>query len=126
MNRNDPINIVANIITIAGWLPIALFVGFYAARSRWRSTLVGRTLMLQSGSLLLTLTVVQVGLWWPDMPFRPWFRLISYGVLVVAMWRMFLVLLSYQRQEVSMQEQADDRMAVEDAQETEDAEESRG
>jgi hypothetical protein len=42
------------------------------------------------------------------------------------MWRLFLVLLSYQRQEVSMQEQADDRMAVEDAQETEDAEESRG
>lgn len=99
MNMSDPAVLLGNVFTVAGWLACLLFVVFYATRSSWRVHLVGRSLMYQSVALLLTLSVVIIGLWWPDMPGRVAIRLVCYGGLVFTTWRMFFTLLRYQREE---------------------------
>lgn len=98
MNRTDPLNVVANVFAVLGFLPVMLFVLFYGVRSQWRATLVGRALMYQSAAFTLVLAVVMVGIWWPDMPGRALVRLICYGLLVITMWRMFFTLLHYQNE----------------------------
>lgn len=102
MNRHDPLNIIANFIVLIGWLPALLFVVFYGMRSKWRATLAGRTLMYQSFGFWLVMTVVLIGIWFPDMPGRSLIRLLAYGFLVITMWRMFITLLRYQREEKDM------------------------
>lgn len=113
MNRADPINIIANIVVIAGWLPSLLYVVLYFLRSKWRATMVGRALMYQSVAFFLVMTVVLIGIWFPDMPGRATIRLVSYLIMVGTVWRMLVVLRRYQAEETTINHAMDIAKALE-------------
>jgi hypothetical protein len=86
--------LIANIIVIFAWVGTALFVGFYAAKSRWRATISGRTLMYAKIAMLALLTYALVARWFlrdlPDLNYS--LALASYLFIALMQWRLFLVL----------------------------------
>lgn len=80
------------------WLPSALFVGLYWARSPWRSTLAGRGVMALGISILAVLTFVLIVLAAPIPPqIRDLVRTITMGAVGLAQWLMLRNLLTEQR-----------------------------
>ncbi len=95
---NEVVNQFADLVLLASFPAILLFVLFYL-RSRWRTYAVGRALMHQAISLCLVVFIVLLSLiLGSDYPGRPFVRLVGYTVLCAAMWRMLWVLVKIQRQ----------------------------
>lgn len=78
-------------------MPSLLFVARYA-RTTWRSTLVGRAVMLLHGVILAVLTLALIGSLWPDMPGRTLLRIATYAAITGALWVKYLALVRVQRQ----------------------------
>ena len=94
--------IIGDVILLTSFLALALFVGFYFAKSPWRTLLVGRSLMYFALSLMLVVFTVSLSLWLgANYPFREWVRLFSYSLVSVTTWRLFLTLRYIQKQQMN-------------------------
>ena len=94
--------IIGDVILLTSFLALALFVGFYFAKSPWRTLLVGRSLMYFALSLMLVVFTVSLSLWLgSNYPFREWVRLFSYSLVSVMTWRLFFTLRYIQKQQVN-------------------------
>jgi hypothetical protein len=98
------LDLIGLIALLAGMPALVLFVIFYAARSKWRKYPVGRALMYLASSLSLTYLWVAVRLGLalsghlqqPDT--LPWqlIRIVLFGAVSIAAWRLLFVLLRTQ------------------------------
>lgn len=81
------------------WLPFAVFVAFYAARSPWRSTSTGRALMAVAGSLTAVLAFVLLVLVFPQIPgsVKDVLRVLLIGGVSISGWLMLRDLITKQR-----------------------------
>jgi hypothetical protein len=82
------------------FVPYALFVGFYAARTRdWRHTPEGRALMILAGAIVAVLTFAMVAQVTAIPPLaRDALRLVTLTAVAAAGWYLFLNLLRRQRE----------------------------
>lgn len=91
--------IIGDAILLTSFPALALFVGFYFAKSPWRTLLVGRSLMYFALSFMLVVLTVSMSLWLgPNYPFREWVRIFSYSLVSVTTWRLFFTLRYIQKQ----------------------------
>ena len=91
--------IIGDVILLTSFPALALFVGFYFAKSPWRTLLVGRSLMYFALSLMLVVLTVSLSLWLgSDYPGREWVRLVAYAVVSLTTWRLFFTLRYIQKQ----------------------------
>lgn len=97
--NSDPLFWWGDLALLAGGPAILLFVGFYAARSRWESTSAGRSVMALAASLALLYVFIAVVVMFPEMPewLRGVIRLVVYSLTSTAMWFLFINLLRHQR-----------------------------
>lgn len=83
-------------VLYASIIPLALFLGYYTTRSKWRANPIGRIIV---GLLVSLLAVMLIGLvsyvfdpGWLDLV-----RVVVYGFMHVGMWHLFITLRSVQR-----------------------------
>lgn len=94
--------IIGDVILLTSFPALALFVGFYFAKSPWRTLLVGRSLMYFALSFMLVVLTVSMSLWLgPNYPFREWVRIFSYSLVSVTTWRLFFTLRYIQKQQMN-------------------------
>lgn len=94
--------IIGDVILLTSFPALALFVGFYFAKSPWRTLLVGRSLMYFALSMALVVITVSLSLWLGlDYQFREWVRLFSYSLVSVTTWRLFFTLRYIQKQQMN-------------------------
>ena len=94
--------IIGDVILLTSFPALALFVGFYFAKSSWRTLLVGRALMYFALSMMLVVLTVSLSLWLgSNYPFREWVRLFSYSLVSVTTWRLFFTLRYIQKQQMN-------------------------
>lgn len=104
-----PVDQLARIVCSFLWLPVALFVSFYASLSPWRASKLGRAMMHMFVALLIVMIVSLVDVWTDSWPYDEWAHLFVYTWLTVTSWRMFVVLRYYQ-QEQNDSEHKDDQL----------------
>lgn len=87
---------VALLILYSAVVPIGLFIGFYAARSNWRATGVGKIIM---GLQVCIFLILVAGLlnFVVDPAWFDWVRIIVYPLTVLGFWRMWWELMKIQR-----------------------------
>lgn len=91
----DAINVVLFATTLAPFAACAVRYGF---RSRWRSSAVGRALMLLLGSICAVLVLALAGrLVGPDQPVVTVLRIATLAVVQVAGWQLYRQIVRYQR-----------------------------
>lgn len=87
-------NAVALLLLLSALIAATGFVGTYASFAPWRSNEVGRSMMLLAVSLILLIVAgIFLNAFGPHYPFRDAFRMTTYVVLNVALWKQLLVLL---------------------------------
>lgn len=96
--------LVGLVALLAGMPAIILFVGFYGTRSHWRKYPAGRALMYMTASLALVYlwVALRLGLALAGHPQEdtvPWklARIVLFGGVSVAQWRLLFTLLRIQR-----------------------------
>lgn len=72
-------------LIVGSWLGALLFVVRYA-RVRWRATPAGVNVMAFMAVIALVLSLAVLAIWWPDMPGRPWLRLVSWAGIAAVIW----------------------------------------
>ena len=97
--------IIGDVILLTSFPALALFVGFYFAKSPWRTLLVGRSLMYFALSMALVVITVSLSLWLGlDYQFREWVRLIAYSLVSFTTWRLFFTLRYIQKQDLDIEQ----------------------
>lgn len=104
-----PADQLARVVLSFMWLPVALFVSFYASLSPWRSSKLGRAMMHMFVALLVTMVISLVDVWTDSWPYDEWAHLFVYSWLTATTWRMFLVLRYYQQNEGAEEKKDDER-----------------
>jgi ABC-type anion transport system duplicated permease subunit len=95
---SDAVDTIADFLLVVSIVPVILFMTFYAWRSAWTTTNVGRAMMHQYFAMVLSLTVGSISVvYGEDYAARPYLRLAAFALLTAALWRMFFVLLHNQR-----------------------------
>lgn len=80
-----------------------MFAIFYAARSDWRRSAAGRSVMYLIIAVDVVLLISLARLLWPDMQDAlRWARAIVYPILAGAFWRLFIVLVREQREDQAL------------------------
>lgn len=66
-----------------------LFVTTYGTMAPWWRSWAGRSLMSLGFAIATACSLVTLALWWPEMPWRPWLRIVLYGLAAGATWIAF-------------------------------------
>lgn len=92
---------IGDVILLTSVPALALFVGFYYARSPWRQLMVGRSLMYFALSLILVVVTVSLSLWFGSAyPGREYVRIVAYSLVSAMTWRLFFTLRYIQKQPI--------------------------
>jgi type VI protein secretion system component VasK len=97
MPTADTFNNIGTIALFLGMPGLMIFVGYYALRTRWHSSVTGRTLLYFAISLLsLYFLGAMNAVFGNDWPFRGALRLLVYISVSATIWRLTIVLLLVQ------------------------------
>lgn len=99
----EAFNDVANILILVAWPAVALFIGYYWAKSPWRKSLIGKTMMYKSMAMLLLLTLSIAANWFSGYPGEPIVRAAVYLILAIVQWRLFISLRYAQTGKVTLE-----------------------
>lgn len=99
----EAFNDVANILIFVAWPAVALFIAYYAAKSPWRKTLIGKSMMYKSIAMLMLLSLSLLGNWFSGYPGEPLVRATVYFILAIVQWRLFFSLRYAQTGKVTLE-----------------------
>lgn len=98
MSDEAVVLLMANILVIFAWVGAGLFVAFYATKSPWRSTPIGRTLMFRAATMFALLTYALTARWLHAVEIvEVTLGLAIYLAVGIMEWRMFAVLRKAQK-----------------------------
>ncbi len=81
--------LAGNILVSLAGLGGVLFVVTYGLMAPWWRSWAGRSLMSLGFAIAAACSLVTISLWWPDIPWRPWLRIVLYGLAAAATWIAF-------------------------------------
>jgi hypothetical protein len=96
----DVIEVARGLLVVMGlaeFLGLMVFVGLYA-RSQWRSTAAGRTLMAYPWALIVVIIVTTIARVWPS-PATVWATTGAHVMFAFVVWHRVFVLRRYQRRQ---------------------------
>lgn len=82
---------------IVASVPGLLFVILYQIRVKWWRTAIGRMLMSFIGSLECILLLTVLSVFWPDMPGRPYLRVVVWAIIIASFTYMLVAFLRTQQ-----------------------------
>lgn len=91
------VQFVGNLVLVAAAIPAALFLAYYAARTRWEETQFGRQTMALSAVIALTLALLVVRNTFGDAPWYSVLRLVVFAMIVPTLWWRLYLLVKAQR-----------------------------
>lgn len=78
-------------------IPLALFLGYYLAWSRWWTNVVGRILVALAASLLAVILISVTKNAWGEWPGINIVRLVVYAAMNLSFWSLFVTLRGIQK-----------------------------
>lgn len=88
--------LIGDLLVSAAALGGVLFVVTYATLAPWWRSWAGRSLMSLGFAIAAACSVVTIALWWPDFPWRPWLRVVLYGLAALSTWVAFATVVTSQ------------------------------
>lgn len=89
----EVLNAVADVFIIIAFSAMLVFTVSYLLFFRWRKTKAGRAILYVFAALLAVTAISLVSRWiGPDYLFREWFRIIVWGLTVIAILNLIRVL----------------------------------